>query len=142
MHKENIDHFNYVSDAPGMPQEAVAAEIPSNNDRCAIFIEWDPPNNINSPNIDHYIIQNSRESKIPKTNETRTLAVFLPPCEELRNLYFNITAVDRCKRIGVTTLNFGPRLLVTESSMTSTEPSGTTTHSSTPIPCELQRSPL
>ena len=110
-----------------MPQDAAAVEIPSDLERCVVLVEWDPPSNINSQNIDHYIIQTSTKSEIRTITETSTLATFLSPCKELRNLYFNITAVDRCKRVGVTTANFQPSLVVTDPSMTSIEPSTATT---------------
>ena len=119
-----------------MPQEAAAVEIPP-LDGCVILIKWNSPNNINSLDIDHYIVHTSKEADIPMTNETSTLAVFLSPCKDLKTLYINITAVDRCKRVGKPTANFQPRLMVTESSITSTEPLPTTTHTSSQAPaCE------
>ena len=110
-----------------MPQDAAAVEIPSDLERCVVLVEWDPPNNINSQNIDHYVIQTSSKGEIRTITETSTLATFLSPCNELKNLYFNVTAVDRCKRVGETTANFKPSLVVTDPSMTSTQPSVTTT---------------
>ena len=67
-----------------MPQDAAAVEIPSALDGCVILIEWNSPNNINSLDIDHYIVHTLQESEIPPTNETSTLAVFLSPCQELK----------------------------------------------------------
>ena len=91
------------------PQDAAAVEIPSDQEYCVVLVEWDPPNNINSLNIDHYIIQTSTKSEIHIITETSTLATFLSLCKELRNLYFNITAIDRCKRISVSTKFSGDR---------------------------------
>ena len=126
---DSIMHY-CISD-PGMPQNAAAVEIPTTPDHCVILIEWSPPNNINSPNIDYYIIQTSNKNEIPTVNETSTLATFLSPCEELNNLFINITTVDRCEHVGVSTANFRPRLVtvVTNSSMTSTQLSTTTSNS-------------
>ena len=110
-----------------MPQNTAAVEIPSTSHRCAILIGWSPPNNIDSPNIDYYIIQTSNKIEIPTINETSTLVTFLYPCEEINNLFINITAVDRCEHVGVSTANFKPRLLVTNS-----QPSPTTASNSGP----------
>ena len=113
-----------------MPQDPAAVEIPSTLEPCVILIKWDPPNNINSLDVDHYIVHTSSQSEMHTVNETSTLAVFLSPCAELRSLYINITAIDRCERVGVTTANFKPSI----QPMTST-PSMSTT--STPVPCEF-----
>ena len=77
------------------------------------FIDWQPPNNINIPNIDHYIIQSSNKSEIPAVKETSTLATFLSPCEDLNNLFINTTAVDRCEHANASIANFRPSRLVT-----------------------------
>ena len=112
-------------DPPEMPQDPAAVEIPSALVPCAYLVNWNPPNNINSLDIDYYVVQTSTQSKIDTVSETSTLAAFLSPCTELENLYINITAVDRCEREGMSTANFKPSIL----------PSVFTT--SSPIPCEL-----
>ena len=118
-----------------MPQNAVAIEIPSISDHCVIFIDWQPPNNINIPNKDHYFIQSSNKSEIPAVNETSTLATFLSPCKDLNNLSINIMTVDRCEHVGANTTNFKPIRLVTvvtNSPVTGTHLSTTTASNSGP----------
>ena len=83
-------------------------------------------NNINSlQDIDHYIVRTSSQSEMHTVNETSTLAAFLSPCMELKSFYINITAVDRCECVGVTTANFTPSF---QASISTT---------STPVPCEF-----
>ena len=118
-----------------MPQNAAAVEFPSTPDSCVICIGWSPPININSPNIDYYIIQTSNKNEIPTVNETSTLATFLSPCEDLSSLFINITAIDRCEHVGASTANFRPIRLVTvvtNSPVTGTHLSTTTASNSGP----------
>ena len=93
-----------------MPQDAAAVEIPSRQEMCVLLIEWDPPSNINSLNIERYVINTSRKHEIPVTNETSTLASFVSDCEDLIDLNISIAAVDRCGRMGVNTANFTPNI--------------------------------
>ena len=93
-----------------MPQNTAAVEFPLTPDSC---VGWSRPNNINSPNIDYYIIQTSNKSEIPTVNETSTLATFLSPCKDLNNLFINITAFDGCEHVGTSTANLRPIRLVT-----------------------------
>ena len=122
--------FSVVSidfpDPPGVPQDPAAVEIPSDSPqvRCQILVIWDRPNDINSVDVDHYIVQTSSQGEINAINETATVAAFLSPCKELTSLYINITAVDRCGREGGSTANFKPSI----------QPPVSTT--SSPVPCE------
>ena len=100
-----------ILDPPEMPQDAAAVEIPSRLDPCVLLISWNHPNNIDSSDIDHYIVRTSHESEVPEINDTTTLATFLSPCSELSNILINVTAVDSCGRIGVPTKNFAPQLV-------------------------------
>ena len=93
-----------------MPQDPAAVES-STGERCVLLIEWDPPTNIDSANIEHYVINTYGKSDIPTTNATTTLATFLSVCEDLSNINISIAAVDRCERMGVNTANFTPKLL-------------------------------
>ena len=94
-----------------MPRDAAAVEIPSGQElMCVLLIEWDPPKNIDSVNIASYIVRTSRaKSHASETNETSTLATFLSPCDN--DLNINITAIDRCGRLGVSTANFTPSIV-------------------------------
>ena len=103
-------HINTL-DPPEMPQDAAAVEIPSPLDLCVLLISWNHPTNIDSSDIDHYIIRTSHESQVPEFNDTITLATFLSPCSDLNNLHINVTAVDRCGRVGIPTRNFAPQLV-------------------------------
>lgn len=123
-----------ISDPPDVPQDAAATEFPSRRpDICLLLIDWDPPHDIDSLSIKRYIIRTSRESEIPQTTETTTLATFESPCNELTNLTINITAVDVCERMSKPTANFVPTLVVTDpSDITSTMSSMATTQAPAP----------
>ena len=125
-------HNTVFSDPPDVPKDAAATEFPLDRPgTCVLLIDWDPPNFINSLlTIKQYIICTSIESRIPQTNETRTLATFESPCNEIVNITINITAVDVCGQVSETTANFKPTLAVTEPSdvtRTTVSPSTVTT---------------
>ena len=124
----------YCISGPGMPQDVAAVEIPLDPDSCVILIKWNSPSNMNSTNIDQYIIQTSNKNGISRVNENFTMVTFLTSCKEIRNLYMNITAVDRCERVGKSTTNFQPRIMVTESPVTSiSRPTHPSTTANTPV---------
>ena len=106
------------SDPPDVPKDAAATEFPLDRPgTCVLLIHWDPPNFINSLlTIKQYIISTSIKSRIPQTNETRTLATFESPCYKIANITINITAVDICGQVSEPTANFVPTLAVTEPS--------------------------
>ena len=106
------------SDSPDVPKDAAATEFPLDRPgTCVLLIDWDPPNFINSLlTIKQYVISTSIKSKIPQTNETRTLATFESPCYKIANVTINITAVDVCGQVSEPTANFKPTLAVTEPS--------------------------
>ena len=124
------------SDPPAVPKDVAATEFPLDRPgTCVLLIDWDPPNFINSLlTIKQYVISTSIKSKIPQTNETRTLATFESPCNKIANVTINITAVDVCGQRSEPTANFKPTLAVTEPShftSTTVSPSTKSTHAST-----------
>ena len=103
----------YTSELPGMPLDPAAVESSTGERSCVVLIKWDPPSNIASPNINHYVINTYGNSDIPTTNATTTLATFLSPCNDLSDIDISVAAVDRCERMGMSTRNFTPNELST-----------------------------
>lgn len=101
------------AEIPGAPQEVTVIETSQNNEMengCVLLLQLSPPSNINSDDVDRYIID--YPSGQPITMRASSTTFVVSNCT--RDLYIRVRAVNRCGVPGNSTDNIVPVLLPPE----------------------------